>query len=134
MKQALTNLVITSSTVLLVLSCTSHAKQPSITGKWIYDRLEKAPKTTPEEAEKINKDNKGHTIEFDANGKYISLHTPTDTTETGTYEVINEGKMVVTHTNGSTSRGDTVQIAELTDDLIKVLTPNADIFIMKRVR
>jgi hypothetical protein len=119
--------------VLLLLSCSGNPKQqPSLVGKWIYDRLEKAVNTTPSIAEKINKDNKGHTIEFDASGKYISLRTPTDTNETGTWEMIREGKMVITHTNG-TGRIDSMKIAELTDDLVKVMTPNEDIYVMKKV-
>ena len=134
MKLRFTNSFRMITAFILLLSCGTQSKKISIVGTWEYERVEKATKTTATEADKMDRDNKGHTVQFDADGKYVSLRAPTDTTETGSYEVINDGKFVVTHRNGSTSGGDTVKIAELTSDRIKVQTPNDDIYILKRVQ
>ncbi len=119
--------------ILCLLSCKTKTDTASIVGKWQYDKMEKGPKTTDDAAAKYDKDNKGHTIEFFKDGKYVSLQTPSDTDETGTWEVSADVKKVITHNHGRTDRGDTVNIADLTATVLSVITPDGDKFYLKRL-
>jgi hypothetical protein len=119
--------------LLVVISCGQKKVNPSIVGKWEYDRLEKAPETKPEVAAKVDADNKGHTIEFFKEGKFVSLRNSSDTLSTGTYELINGGKTLLTHTKDMASGGDSVMVNELTEVQLKFQSSNKDFFIMKRI-
>ena len=136
MKLSLTSVSICMAIVCYLMGCSNKPKkqtpEQTLLGKWQYERVERGVNTTEEEAVKMDKDNRGHTVRFDKDGKYLSMRTAIDTTETGNYWIIGNGEKVVTQKTGGT-RSDTILIAELTQTVIRVKTPEGDVFILKRI-
>ena len=110
--------------------------QAGLQGKWKYEKFEKfAEGTSPEDASAREEVNKGLIVIFNEGGVYYSLKengSSTDTVETGRYEIIDNGKQLVT-TGSASAIGDTVRIVELTGNTMKVETPNKDILLIKKV-
>ncbi len=119
--------------VFILISCGNKQNSASIVGKWEYDRLEKAPATKPEDAAKMDADNKGHTIEFFKDGKFVSLTGGHDTLSKGTYEYIQERNSLLTHTKDMSSGGDSVKVVDLTQAQLKFQAQTGDLFYMKRL-
>ena len=130
--------IIASSIFLIslfcLLSCNNKSKDKLIVGKWSYDKFEKGPKTKEDDALRIETNNKGRMVMFDADKKYISFGSQGDTTETGSYELGGEGKFMVMLRNGSTKAGDTIKVVELTDKTFKIQSPKDDVVSFKRVQ
>ncbi len=122
-----------AGSVFIFFSCGNKTGNASIVGKWEYVKLDKAVTTTDADASKIDADNKGHTIEFFKDGKFVSVQANGDTLSRGTYEVLQGGKSLVTHTKDMASGGDSVRIADLTQAQLNFLTPNGDKLSMKRL-
>jgi len=110
--------------------------QSNLTGKWKYEKIEKfAEGTSSEDAFAREEVNKGLIVIFNEGGVYYSLKetgSSTDTVETGRYEIIDNGKQLVT-TGSASAIGDTVRIVELTGNTLKVETPNKDILLIKKL-
>lgn len=108
-----------------------------LTGKWRFEKMEKAGETMdPGEAARLEERNKNLTLLFANDGKYYFLEEEgslTDTVESGRYEIINNGKQLVTIRTAA-AYGDTVEILELKSNTLKFETREKDIYIVKKVQ
>jgi hypothetical protein len=106
-----------------------------LVGTWTYDRVEKlGPNTNPDEVKEMEEKSREMSATFANDGSYFSMRKSnegTDTVQTGRYELIDNGKYIVTHREYSS---DTVELLKSSKNSFTIVTPEKDILVFKRIQ
>lgn len=106
----------------------------TVVGTWRFDRMEKlGPNTDPADVKEMEEKSRQMSATFGPDGIYYTLREmdgELDTVQSGRYEMIGNGKFIVTHREYSS---DTVELLEISRNSFKVVSPEKDIIVFKRL-
>jgi hypothetical protein len=128
-------LTVLMSIALVIASCGPKPKARLVVGKWEFEKAEHKNIDGKDE-KSMNENSKGVIATFNENGTFYSIQPEdgtSDTLETGTYELTEKDKFLVTHTK-ERQKEERVEVIELTDKIFKIQTSDSEILTLKRIQ